>query len=128
MPAEGAWAYYGVAHLVDAYYLPDFYALRAREMPEIVMAKTTGIIQFPSFHAAVALIFIYESRGIRILFPACMGLNALMIISTPTWGGHHLSDVLAGLAVVPCAIFILRSWQREPSERLTLAVDPPAHD
>jgi membrane-associated phospholipid phosphatase len=112
LPAEGAWAYYNVAHLVDAYYLPDFYALRSGEMREIVMAKATGIIQFPSFHAAVALIFIYTSRAIRILFPAFLGLNVLMICSTPTCGGHHFSDVLAGLAVVPCAIIVLRQMAR----------------
>jgi hypothetical protein len=43
------------------------------------MAKAMGIIQFPSFHAAVALIFTYTSRVIRILFPVSAGLNALMV-------------------------------------------------
>ena len=126
MPAEGAWAYYGVAHLVDAYYLPDFFALRSGEMREIVMAKATGIIQFPSFHAAVALIFIYTSRGIRILFPVSVGLNALMISSTPTCGGHHFSDVLAGLVVVPCAIMVLR-WRRSARSR-QCSTEPLSYD
>lgn len=111
MPAEGAWAYYGVTHLVDAYYLPHFNALRDGEMHEIVLAQIAGIIQFPSFHAALALIFIYASWGIRILFPVYIGLNVLMIVSTPAYGGHHLTDILAGMAVVPLSIFILWSWQ-----------------
>jgi len=123
MPAEGAWAYYGVSKLTSAYYLPDFYALRAGEMRDIVMTKVTGIIQFPSFHAAIALILIYVCRGISYLFPISFLLNLVMIVSIPTTGGHHFADILAGLAVVPLAIVILRAWQREPSDRLVVAVD-----
>jgi len=123
VPAEGAWAYYGVAHLTNAYYLPHFNALRAGAMPEIAMAQVVGIIQFPSFHAALALILIYVSRGISYLFPISFLLNLAMIASTPTSGGHHFTDILAGLAVVPLAIFILRSWQREPSARLAVALN-----
>ena len=123
MPAEGAFAHYRVSHLTNAYYLHDFNVLRAGGMPEIAMARVTGIVQFPSFHAAMALMLIYAYRGISYLFPISILLNLVMIASSLTTGGHHLTDVLAGLAVVPLAIFILRSWQREPSERLVVAVD-----
>jgi hypothetical protein len=118
MPAEGAWAYYGVAHLTSAYYLPDFFALRDGAMREIVIAKLSGIIQFPSFHAALGLILIYVTRGIRFLFPVSLGLNALMFASTPTAGGHHLVDLIAGAAVVPLAIAIFGWRQRESAHRL----------
>ncbi len=123
MPAAGAWAHYGVAHLTSNYYLPDFYALRAGEMREIAMAKVTGIIQFPSFHASVALILIYVTRGISYLFPIACLLNVVMIASAPVYGGHHFMDIFAGLVVAPLAIVILRAWQREPSERIVVAFD-----
>jgi membrane-associated phospholipid phosphatase len=123
MPAEGAWAYYRVPGLTDTHYVRDFHALRAGTMPEIAMTNVTGIIQFPSFHAATALMLMYACRGISYLFPVSFLLNLVMIVSTPTVGGHHLMDTLAGLAMVPLAIFILRLWQREPSERLVVAID-----
>jgi len=123
MPAAGAWAYYGVSHLTSNYYLPDFYALRSGEMHEIAMTKITGIVQFPSFHTSVALILIYVTRGIRYLFPISCLLNIVMIASAPVYGGHHFTDIFAGLAVAPLAIVILRAWQREPSERLVVAFD-----
>jgi membrane-associated phospholipid phosphatase len=116
MPAEGAWAYYGVAHLTSAYYLPDFFALREGAMREIVLAKLIGVIQFPSFHTALGLILIYVTRGIRLLFPASLGLNALMIASTLTAGGHYLVDIIGGAAIVPLAIIIFGWGQREPAK------------
>lgn len=107
-PAESAWAYFGVVDRVDAYHLADFTALRAGRLPEIPW-HVNGLITFPSFHAALALILIYATRGIRVLFPLSIVLNALMIASTPSQGGHYLVDVLAGLATVPLAVAILRS-------------------
>jgi hypothetical protein len=129
-PAESAWVYFGVADRANAYHLADFTALRAGQMPEISMSRVNGLITFPSFHAALGLILIYASRGIRVLFPLSLGLNTLMIASTPSAGGHYLVDILAGLAVVPSAIVILRSWQREPSKRSAVAVElmRPARD
>jgi membrane-associated phospholipid phosphatase len=128
MPAEGAWAYYGVSRMTSAYYLPDFYALRAGTLSEISMARVTGIIQFPSFHAALALILIYVCRGIPYLFPVCLVLNAVMIFSTATWGGHHFSDIAAGLAVVPLAILVLRWGQNESSESGAVALVSEGRD
>jgi PAP2 superfamily len=123
MPAAGAWAHYGVSHLTSAYYLPDFYALRSGEMREIEMAKITGIVQFPSFHAATALALIYVTRGIQYLFQVACVLNIVMIASAPVYGGHHFVDIFAGLAVLPLAVFILRAWQRDPPGRLVVAFD-----
>jgi len=123
LPAEGAWAYYGVSHLTNAYYLPDFFALREEKMPEIVMARITGVIQFPSFHAALGLILIYAYRGVRYLFPISCLLNICMIASTAVSGGHHIADILAGLAVVPLTILIFRLGQGERAATAGFAPD-----
>ncbi|WP_076859443.1 phosphatase PAP2 family protein [Bradyrhizobium mercantei] len=108
LPAESAWVYYGVADLTRAYHLADLTALRTGQMREIVLAKVVGLITFPSFHAALGLILIYVTRGIRILFPISLALNVLMILSTPVEGGHYLVDVLAGLALVPAVILMIQ--------------------
>jgi hypothetical protein len=130
LPAESAWVYFRVTDLTHAYHLSDFTALRTGQMPEIAMAQPNGLVTFPSFHTAFGLTMIYVTRGIRFLFPVSLVLNALLIASTPTSGGHYLVDVLAGLAVVPVAIAIFRWLLREPSDRPVVAVDfmRPARD
>ncbi|MGY4169138.1 phosphatase PAP2 family protein [Bradyrhizobium sp. USDA 4529] len=119
LPAEGAWAHYGVAHLTSNYYLPDFYAIRSGSIHVIDMTKPTGIIQFPSFHAALALILILLSRG-TFLFPVYLPLNVLMIFSALTAGGHYLTDVAFGLATVPVAILVLRLAGRTSDRQLPI--------
>jgi membrane-associated phospholipid phosphatase len=112
LPAEGAWAHYGVAHLTSAYYLPDFYALRSGAKRVIDLNENlNGIIQFPSYHAALGLILITSSRG-TFLFSVYLPLNILMIVSALTAGGHHLADIIFGLATVPVAALILKRITR----------------
>lgn len=108
-PAESAWIYFGVTDRVDAYHIADFTALRGGQMKEIAMARTNGLITFPSFHAALGLILILASRR-TFLFPIFLALNAVMIASALTSGGHYLVDIVCGLAVVPLAALVARRW------------------
>ncbi len=112
MPAAGAWDYYGVSHLTNAYYLADLHALRDGTLSNITVPYVTGIIQFPSFHAALGLIMIFVARGIWFLFLPSLMLNLIVIVSAITEGGHHLIDIMAGLAVVPPAVVILQMFRR----------------
>ncbi|PAY05382.1 hypothetical protein CK489_28750 [Bradyrhizobium sp. UFLA03-84] len=116
LPAEGAWAHYGVARLTSAYYLPDFYALRSGAMHTIDLRSPNGIIQFPSFHASLGLILILCSRG-TFLFWFFLPLNVVMIASAMTAGGHYLVDIVFGLATVPFAIVALRMTHLEAEKR-----------
>jgi membrane-associated phospholipid phosphatase len=111
-PAAGAWDFYGVSDRVASYYANDFQGLRAGTMTSIDLKKVTGIVQFPSFHAAAGLIFIIVTRSIYVVGPLAICLNVLMIISALTHGGHHLSDVVAGLAVALLVWRILPVEQR----------------
>lgn len=111
LPAESAWVYFGVESVVDAYHLAHFNALRAGEMPEIVLADTQGLVTFPSFHTAIAIMVTYSARRIRVLFPFVLIVNALMIISIPTEGGHYLVDVIAGAVLTFLAIAMVRCWR-----------------
>ncbi|WP_157100545.1 phosphatase PAP2 family protein [Rhodoplanes sp. Z2-YC6860] len=108
-PAESAWIYFGVPdRVLDVNHLAHFAALRSGRMTEIPIAEMTGLVTFPSFHAAVGLILIYAARGVRYLFPLSFAINGLMILSTPSIGGHYFVDVAAGLAVVLFVIIGLR--------------------
>ncbi|MBY0272177.1 MAG: phosphatase PAP2 family protein [Alphaproteobacteria bacterium] len=59
-----------------------------------------GIIEFPSFHTTLALIFLYSFRNEnKFLFLFFIILNLLMVFSTLIQGGHYLIDILGGLYI-----------------------------
>jgi PAP2 superfamily len=112
LPAASAWVYFGVAERADAYHLVDFNALRSGQMTYISLAQVNGLITFPSFHAALAVILIYACRGVKAIFPVFLVLNLLMLAATPTVGGHYFIDIIAGGGVVLCLIVLHRiSWR-----------------
>ena len=58
-----------------------------------------GLVTFPSFHAALALLLVYASLPLRGVVVVSYVINMLMLVSTPANGGHYLVDVLSGLAI-----------------------------
>jgi membrane-associated phospholipid phosphatase len=52
----------------------------------------------------------YAHRGGALLFPVA-ALNAVMLVSIPSEGGHYLIDVLAGVATAVFAIVAIRGAQ-----------------
>jgi len=65
-----------------------------------------GLVGFPSFHAAQAIIATWYARKTRFLFYPFLAFNTVVILSTPIQGGHHVVDVIGGLAVAAFAIWI----------------------
>jgi hypothetical protein len=64
-----------------------------------------SLIGFPSYHGVLALLVIWYARGMPRLFWPLLVINALILISTPIQGGHHLVDVLASFPVAALSIF-----------------------
>lgn len=73
-----------------------------------------GIVTFPSFHAALGVLFVYAMRAVKPMLVISVPLNALLILATPPIGGHYLVDVVAGVAVAGLAIALVRRF-RSPS-------------
>jgi hypothetical protein len=71
--------------------------LRNGSVRVLDLSAMQGIITFPSYHAALAAIFIWAFRAV----PGLAGFGAvwagLTILATPLGGGHYAVDVLAGL-------------------------------
>lgn len=67
-----------------------------------------GLITFPSFHTALGFIFLYSVRRVRWIFWALVPVNAIMILSTLTVGGHYLVDLIAGGIVAFASIGVTR--------------------
>jgi membrane-associated phospholipid phosphatase len=73
--------------------------LRAGTLRALDMTQLMGIVTFPSYHAALALIFVRAFRDVPGLAIAGALWATLTIVATPVFGGHYLVDVLAGLAL-----------------------------
>ena len=109
-PAAGAFGYFHVAE--NTPYVRVFMALRGGGPFVIHPGEMQGIVQFPSLHTALALLYAYAARGVRFLFPLFIAINALMLCATAPVGGHHLADIWGGavlalgsvLAVKLCSV------------------------
>jgi membrane-associated phospholipid phosphatase len=106
-PAECAWVYFDAAPGKVALHMRDLDALRAGAFPVLDIARMHGLVTFPSYHAATAILLAYAARG-TLFAPFSLLLNALMLVSTLSEGGHYLVDLIAGVIVAAATIFLVR--------------------
>ena len=107
-PAAGAFATFNVQ--TENPSLLHFLALRNGSMKSIDLQQIQGLVSFPSFHLALAVILAYAARGIPVLFPFFLVLNTLVIAATPLVGGHHLADLWGGALLTLGAIAAMRRF------------------
>lgn len=115
IPAESAFIRFDIHDPGTVSAVSDFTSLRSTNTRALTFASAQGLVSFPSLHAILALCLAYALRHVRFVFPVGIGLNSLMILSTPTQGGHYLSDVLAGLVVGLAVIYFVRKIFVEPA-------------
>lgn len=115
-PALGAYAMHGIEqdHLrnIGTYYgyefLADFNAIRENSTFDLSIQSASGILTFPSVHAAVALLCAWAAWPVKPLRYVFAGLNILMSISAVSHGSHYMVDILAGFAVATASICAVR--------------------
>lgn len=95
-PAAGPWINAPAQMPFDASVLSHFVPLHVGLTRVIDLDHAQGLISMPSVHAMVAIFIVYAMRGTGLLFPPIFALNTLMLMSTPTAGGHYLVDVIGG--------------------------------
>ncbi|MDE5441911.1 PAP2 family protein [Bradyrhizobium sp. CSA207] len=113
VPAIGT--YYGLqlpaAHFpeintaVYAGQLRDILALRDGSLHELRPFFLSGIVSFPSFHAASAVLYVWALWPVRGIGGIAAALNLLMIAATPVIGAHYIIDIAGGIAVAASAIW-----------------------
>lgn len=103
LPAAGAFGYYKTA--LNTPYVQQFYGLRDGGIKTLDLLQLQGVVQFPSFHLALAVLCAYVTRGIRFLFPAAVALNLLVIVATPPIGGHFFADLWVSALLTGALIF-----------------------
>jgi membrane-associated phospholipid phosphatase len=119
LPAAGAWVQYDALRFGNAAQVQDFMAMRAGTLHELDLTKLEGLINFPSFHTTLAVLFAYAMRGRGALFAAAILLNAVMIVSVVTEGGHYLVDVISGAAIAAAALWATARLEAALARRST---------
>ena len=100
---------------------PDFYLLNHAlfksiehvtqiRLGNIPHGPINGIVVFPSFHAACAIIYAYAFRRTAFVGWIMLLLNILLLLATPLWGGHYIVDIVAGIFLAFVAIAIVKAW------------------
>lgn len=88
-----------------------FDGVRAGTMRRLDTSVMTGLVVFPSLHAAAAAILAWAYARLGRWAAPFVVLNLLMIVSAIVVGGHYLTDVVAGLGVAGLSIIGARAWQ-----------------
>lgn len=112
-PAVGPYVHYGAPPLLGAidpeagvWHLVHFEALRAGTFAVFDLAQTEGLVTFPSFHTALAVLCVWAVWGFARLRWPVLVLNVLVVIGTVPFGGHYVVDLIAGGAAALAAIVI----------------------
>jgi hypothetical protein len=108
-PAAGAFGHFHAE--ADSRYVHAFISTRDGSLKVIGAEPVQGIIQFPSLHAALGIVYTYAARGIRYLFPLFVAVNVVLVVATVPVGGHHFADLWAGIALALATIAAVRCVQ-----------------
>jgi hypothetical protein len=99
-------------------HVPLLNALRSGTLRLISLDDAMGIIAFPSYHAALGVIFGVAFWSVPRLRWLALVLNAMLIAATPIDGGHYFVDVLAGVAVAAISLAAMHSLSSISVSRL----------
>jgi membrane-associated phospholipid phosphatase len=83
--------------------------LREATLTMLSLDGMEGIITFPSYHAALAIVLgwaLWQVPWLR--WPGAI-LNGLVVAATPVDGGHYFIDVFAGAVIAALSIAVARS-------------------
>jgi hypothetical protein len=106
-PADNAVTFLGASDPVPLSWSRDMaHAIAARVPSYDVTLDRTGLISFPSFHTAGALIVLWSLRRTMLFWPA-FALEALLLLGVPAWGAHFFVDMAGGATVAILAIMLV---------------------
>lgn len=121
-PAVGTYTAFAVdlSHLrnlnasLGTEFVPQLLAVRGDTNFMLRLEQASGIISFPSVHAAVAALCVWAMWTSRLMRWPFLMLNVLMICSAITEGGHYVVDLIAGAGisgfVIALVLHVTRSY------------------
>lgn len=111
VPAFGTYYEYGITPDHSIFKAGAFIAslhdvplVRDGSLRILNITRLAGIVTFPSFHAAAAVLSLWALWSIWWLRPWALIANVGMLLVTPMVGGHYFVDVFAGIGLAVLAI------------------------
>jgi hypothetical protein len=115
LPAFGTYYQYGISADTPIFrasgYLSQLHELpliRDGSLRALKLENLVGIITFPSFHAAAAILTVWALWSMRWMRPLVLPAYVGMLLATPLVGGHYFIDVFAGAGLAVLAIAAAR--------------------
>lgn len=114
LPAIGTFAYYAPSEelravlgmKVGVWHVAPFNALRDGSLTVIDLVDVQGLVTFPSFHAALAIVCGWATWSVRwVAWPSAV-LAVLIVAATPHIGGHYFVDLIGGGVIAWAAIWL----------------------
>ncbi|KRQ01938.1 phosphatase PAP2 family protein [Bradyrhizobium manausense] len=90
--------------------LRDILGLRDGSLHELRLFFLSGIVSFPSFHAASAVFYMWALWPVRRIGGVAAALNLMMIAATPVIGAHYIVDVAGGVALAAASIWAAKAY------------------
>ena len=90
--------------------LRDIVALRDGSLRHLELFHLAGIVSFPSFHVASAVLYMWALWPVRGFASLSVAMNVLMIAATPVIGAHYMIDVIGGVAVAAGSIMLVKRY------------------
>jgi hypothetical protein len=113
VPAVGAFVHVDITPAQYAALPPEIYtpartldALRSGLMKTIELNNLEGLIAFPSFHTAAAILYTWALWPLKTLRWPALLLNTALIATTPIGGAHYAIDAVAGAVVTLLGIAV----------------------
>jgi hypothetical protein len=106
-PAFGPFREFGLDKYGD--YIPVIEHLRSGRDLNFPLHAMTGVVSFPSFHTTMALAYVYGFRRTGAIGAGIAVLNIGMLLAIPVFGGHYLTDMIAGAAVLLVSLAIVKA-------------------
>jgi hypothetical protein len=134
VPAIGVFQQLGLDPVTFKNLHPQAYLDQLRDLPmvrdgslrHLDLFLLAGVVTFPSFHAASAILYIWAFWPVWWMRPVAVLANGAMLVSTPVDGGHYFIDVFAGIAVAIIAIAAAKWIGRKVARQAEAPVFMPA--
>ncbi len=115
-PALGAYVYHqpsanqtAMTAQAGVWHMDHILALRDGTFTTFDISTVEGIVTFPSFHTALAILTVWAMWRTSWLRWPTVALNIAVLAGTVLEGGHYLVDLIAGGAITIATIAFVRS-------------------